>query len=66
MYGMFINFHGDQIFVDFFEFLIHDDLCNSYNMGTWGLPDLYPQALGPATLGLGYIYQANPKCPCYN
>ena len=22
--------------------------------------------LGPAALGLGYIYQANPSCPCYN
>jgi len=23
-------------------------------------------ALGPASLRLGHIYQANPSCPCYN
>ena len=23
-------------------------------------------ALWPAALGLRYIYQANPSCPCYN
>ena len=63
MYGMFVNFRGDQIFVNFVGFLIHDDLCN---MGTWDLPDIYAQAIGPATLGLGHIYQVNPKCPCYN
>ena len=66
MYGMFVNFRGDQIFVDFVGFLIHDVLCNSYNIGTWDLPDIYAQAIGPATLGLGHIYQANLKCPSYN
>ena len=35
-------------------------------MGTWNLPDIYAQARGPAALGLGHIYQANPSCPCYN
>ena len=24
MYGMVVNFHGDEIFMDFFGFLIHD------------------------------------------
>ena len=38
----------------------------SYNMGNRDLPDIYTLALGPAALGLGYIYQANPSCPCYN
>ena len=38
----------------------------SYNMGTRDLPDIYVHALGPAALGLGHIYQANPSCPCYN
>ena len=38
----------------------------SYNMGTRDFPDIYARALGPAALGLGHIYQANPSCPCYN
>ena len=38
----------------------------SYNMGKRDLPDIYARALGPAALGLGHIYQANPSCPCYN
>ena len=32
-----------------------------YNMCNWDLPDIYTIALG-----LRYIYQANPSCPCYN
>jgi len=35
-------------------------------MGNWDLPDIYALTLGPAALRLGYIYQANPSCPCYN
>ena len=35
-------------------------------MGKRDLPDIYAHALGPAALGLGHIYQANPSCPCYN
>ena len=35
-------------------------------MGNRDLPDIYAHALGPAALGLGHIYQANPSCPCYN
>ena len=35
-------------------------------MGNRDLPDIYARALGPAALGLGHIYQANPSCPCYN
>ena len=38
----------------------------SYNVGTRDFPDIYAHALGPAALGLGHIYQANPSCPCYN
>ena len=38
----------------------------TYNMGNRDLPDVYAHALGPAALGLGHIYQANPSCPCYN
>ena len=38
----------------------------TYNMGNRDLPDIYAHALGPAALRLGYIYQANPSCPCYN
>ena len=38
----------------------------SYNMGTPDFPDIYARALGPAALGLGHIYQANPSCPWYN
>ena len=38
----------------------------TYNMGNQDLPDIYADALGPAALGLGHIYQANPSCPCYN
>ena len=40
-------------------------ICNSYNMGTWDLPDIYAQAWGPQARVHGHIYQANPKCPCY-
>ena len=38
----------------------------TYKMGNRDLPDIYAHALGPAALGLGHIYQANPSCPCYN
>ena len=38
----------------------------TYNMGNQDLPDIYAHALGPATLGLGHIYQANSSCPCYS
>ena len=38
----------------------------SYNVGTRDFPDIYSRALGPAALGLGHIYQANPSCPWYN
>ena len=40
----------------------------TYNMGNRDLPDIYAHILGPAALGLGHIYQANPSCPyaCYN
>ena len=31
-----------------------------YNMDTRDLPDVYAQAR------LRYVYQANPRCPCYN
>ena len=35
----------------------------TYNMGNRDLPDIYAHALGPAALGLGHIYQANPSYP---
>jgi len=35
-------------------------------MGNQDLSDMYALALGPAAIGLGHIYQANPSCPCYN
>ena len=35
-------------------------------MSTRDFPDIYARALGPAALGLGHIYQANPSCPWYN
>jgi len=35
-------------------------------MGKKDLSDIYALALGPAAVGLGHIYQANPSCPCYN
>ena len=45
--------------------------CRKWNILviTWALedfPDIYARALGPAALGLGHIYQANPSCPWYN
>ena len=38
----------------------------TYNTAARDLPDIYARALGPAALGLGHIYQANPSQPCYN
>jgi len=38
----------------------------TYSMGNQDLSDIYAHALGPAALGLGHTYQANPSCPCYN
>ena len=32
----------------------------TYTMATRDLPDIYSQVQGPAALGLGHIYQANP------
>ena len=33
---------------------------------TWAIGIFLIHALGPAALGLGHIYQANPSCPSYN
>ena len=38
----------------------------TYNMGNRDLPDIYAHVLGPVALRLGYTYQADPSCPCYN
>ena len=39
----------------------------SYKMGNQDLPDtVYGNTFGPAALGLGQIYQANPSFSCYN
>ena len=35
-------------------------------MGTRDFSDIFAHTLGPAALGLGHIYQANPYCLCYN
>jgi len=40
-------------------------ISNSYTMAMRDLPDIYARALGPAALGLGHIYQANPEWPWY-
>ena len=55
-----------KILVDLFDVLCTLVVYISYNMGNRDLPDIYARALGPAALGLGHIYQANPSCPCYN
>ena len=31
-------------------------ICNSYNMGTRDLPDIYAQGQGPQAWGSGHIY----------
>ena len=49
-----------------FDVRCQNGICISYNMSKRDLPDIYARALGPAALGLGHIYQANPECPCYN
>jgi len=36
------------------------------SLNTIDLPDIYALALGPAALGLGHIYKANPSWPWYN
>ena len=46
-----------------YELFKYWELCNSYNMGTRDLPDIYAQARGQAR-GHEHIYQANPKCLC--
>ena len=38
----------------------------TYTMATQDLLDIYALVLGPADLGLGHIYQANPLWPWYN
>ena len=39
-------------------------LHNSCNMYICDMPDM--NALIPWAVALGYTYQANPPCPCYN
>ena len=41
-------------------------ICNSYNMGTRDLPDIYAQARGLQARGRRHIYQENSECPRYN
>ena len=38
----------------------------TYTMATRDSPDTYARTLGPAALGLGHIYQANPSWQWYN
>ena len=40
-------------------------ICISYNICKKDLPDIYALARGSQARGCGYIYQANPNCPCY-
>ena len=44
---------------------LYSCICNSYNMGTRDLTDMYAETWGPQVQGHGYIYQENPKCPFY-
>ena len=52
--------------------LIYTHTCNSCNIDTSDLPDMYAQSLraaGPRAegiQGLGHTYQANHECLCYN
>ena len=55
-----------KIFIDLFDVVCTLVAYITYNMGNRDLPDIYSLSLGPAALGLRYIYQANPSCPCYN
>ena len=57
---------GFKIFFDLSDVVYTQVVYITYNMGNRDLPDIYAHALGPAALGLGHIYQANPSCPCYN
>ena len=57
---------GFKIFFDLSDEIYTQVVYITYNMGNRDLPDIYAHALGPAALGLGHIYQANPSCPCYN
>ena len=57
---------GFKIFFDLSDEVYTKVVYITYNMGNRDLPDIYAHALGPAALGLGHIYQANPSCPCYN
>ena len=57
---------GFKIFFDLSDEVYTQVVYITYNMGNRDLPDIYAHALGPAALGLGHIYQANPSCPCYN
>ena len=36
-----------------------------HTMATWGSPDIYAHALGPAALRLGHIYQTNSSWSSY-
>jgi len=47
------------------EALFLHAISNSYTMARRDLPDIYAHALGPAALGLGHIYQANPDWTWY-
>ena len=43
------------------------NICNSCNMGTRDLPDMYAQSPRAKGIheGFGHTYQANHECPCY-
>ena len=57
---------GFKFFFDLSDVVYTQVVYITYNMGNQDLPDIYAHALGPAALGLGHIYQANPSYPCYN
>ena len=61
------NFNsGLKIFFDLSDETYTLVVYITYNIGKRDLLDIYAHALelGPAALGLGHIYQANPSCPC--
>ena len=48
-----------ELVAGLYRICIYIYICNSNNMGTRDLPDIYAQARG-------HIYQENPECPRYN
>jgi len=66
MVGKLVLLQCEKIYIIISPRLYHNmSVCNSYNMGTSDLPEIYARGHTAPDCKCVAIFQANQKCPCY-